>query len=180
MPSTVTRPGRLRAALTVTATVIALGVAGVVGAPAAAAAPTPTAVPLKLAQQVVFDQQLIGYVNQARAAAGVPPVSVHAGLARTASYWSVGMSRGDTGGELMHNPDLRTMVLTSVKSSLLTWGENIAGFSADGYSARDIFTLYMESPGHRANILNPRYRYIGTVTVAGGGPTAFNTMDFAG
>lgn len=184
-PAPVIRPRRLRAALTVTGAVTALFAAGLVTAPAAAAAPasSPSAAvvttSLKPARQVIFDQQLVTYVNQARASAGLRPLVASTGLARTASYWSVQMIRGNTGGTLAHNPDLRQMVLTNLKTQLVTWGENVASFSG-GYTARDIFNLYMSSPGHRANILNPRYRYIGAVTVAGGAPTAFNTMNFAG
>lgn len=187
-PAPTIRTRRMRAAVTVAGVVIAMFAGGVVAAPAAAAAPAApvanvaavvTTSALKPARQLTFDQQLVGYVNQARANAGLHPLVVASGLARTASYWSVQMIRGTTGGLLAHNPDLRQMVLTNIKTQILTWGENVASFSG-GFTARQIFNMYMASPGHRANILNPRYRYIGAVTVAGGSPSAFNTMNFAG
>jgi uncharacterized protein YkwD len=46
-----------------------------------------------------------------------------------------------------------------------TWGENIA----QGYgSAQSVVAAWMASPGHRANILNPAYHYMGLGYVAAG------------
>lgn len=182
-PAPIARPRRLRKTLAIAGTVIAMATTSLIAVPAATAAPAPSAgvvtTTLKPARQILFDQQMIAYVNQTRVNAGLQPLKSVTGLARTASYWTVQMINGKTGGTLAHNPALGPMVLSNLKTTIVTWGENVAAFTG-GYTARDIFTQYMASPGHRANILNPRYRYIGTVTVAGGAPLAFNTMNFAG
>ncbi len=48
-------------------------------------------------------------------------------------------------------------------------GENIAWGSGSYGSPRNIVESWMESPGHRENILNPRYEHIG-VAVHSGSP----------
>src|SRR5262249_22018918 len=44
-------------------------------------------------------------------------------------------------------------------------------------NADALFTAYMNSPEHRANILDPSYRYLGIATVFTGS-YSWNTMDF--
>ena len=56
-----------------------------------------------------------------------------------------------------------------------TLGENV-GMSS-GTDADMLFHAYMQSPPHRANILDGSYRYIGIHTSHGGG-IAWNTLDF--
>jgi uncharacterized protein YkwD len=60
-----------------------------------------------------------------------------------------------------------------------TFGENIATFTTGQFSAYAMLKAYLASPGHRANILNPDYRYVGIVTRYGS-TNSFNTMNFAG
>ena len=60
-------------------------------------------------------------------------------------------------------------------TSSFTWGENIAyGYA----SAADVMTAWMNSQGHRENILNPSFTEIGVSVVADSAGRLFFTQDF--
>jgi len=128
-------------------------------------------------QMTSFDQTMITLVNQARAAAGVSQLTQASGLTQLAVWWSTQLSNGVTGFALAHNSNAWTMTATYGASNRTTWGENVAWSSSTAVSAIGIFTAYMHSPGHKANILSPNYRYIGMGTV-GGSHGMFNTTEF--
>ena len=89
------------------------------------------------------------------------------------------MASGATGGALQHNPDLKAQLPRYGAASATAWAENVASWSPAGsYSAQAIFNSYMASPGHRANIMNSSYRYVGVASVANGAGGAFNTQNF--
>lgn len=127
-------------------------------------------------QHASFDAQLIDYINQARTARGIPALREASGLTILSSWWSKKMSDGATGGNLQHNPTAWTDVTRYGASNRLAWGENVAKLPA-GTSAKALFDAYMASPGHRANILSPKYHFIGMGTV-GDAAWQYNTMEF--
>jgi uncharacterized protein YkwD len=65
-----------------------------------------------------------------------------------------------------------------------TYGENLAWASGSNASATRIVRMWMESPGHRANILRSSFTRIGlgrrVGPFAGYGSAAVVTADFAG
>ena len=166
------RSGDRRSTRTLIAAVIGLTLVltGVLvgGGVAAAAAPT---------RQATFDKQMIALVNQARAAKGLPAVLEAPGLTSLSVWWSTRMAAGGTGYVLKHNPDAWNMLPSYGAANRTSWGENVAKFSPSNVPAMDIFTAYMNSPGHRANILGTSYRFIGMGTMSGHHGT-FNTMTF--
>lgn len=103
-------------------------------------------------------------VNQARAAAGLRPLSVDARLADTARRKSQDMvSRGYFG----HTSPTFGQPWDMWKAAGIPFflgGENLAGAP----TVEIAFTNLMNSPGHRANILNPNYTHMGIGVVAGG------------
>ncbi len=123
-----------------------------------------------------FDARMISLVNGARASAGAPPVHEAGGLTQLSVWWSTQMAVGKTGYQLEHNPNAWTMVTQYGASNRTAWAENVASFPTAA-SAQAVFDAYMNSPGHRANILNGTYRYIGMGTVSGS-HGAYNTMEF--
>ncbi len=126
-----------------------------------------------------FDQQLLGLMNAARAGVGAPALTSAPGLRGLALSWSDKMASGATGGALQHNADLRAQLPSYGAGTATAWAENVASWSPVGsYSAQAIFDGYMASAGHRANILNPTYRFVGVGSVANGAGGAFNTQDF--
>lgn len=128
------------------------------------------------ARQTSFDTQMIGYINQARAARGLPTLREASGLTVMSAWWSQEMLDGATGGNLQHNPNAWTQVLTYGASNRRAWGENVAKLPT-GATAKQLFDAYMASPGHKANILSSKYHYIGMGTV-GNSAWSYNAMEF--
>jgi uncharacterized protein YkwD len=115
-------------------------------APAAAATPTEQA-------------RILELTNQARAANGLPPVSANGALNASAETYSLLMA---TANFFSHTgPDGSTLTSRNESAGYGGWtwmGENIAAGQA---TADDVFQAWMNSPGHRANILSAQAREIG-------------------
>ena len=113
-------------------------------------------------------QQLLDLVNQQRAANGLPALTFSGQLAAAATEQVNNMTSlepvfGDYNQALQHTligapqPTMQDRAL-SVGYDYLAFGENIAY----GYNdAASVMTAWMNSPGHRANILNSSYTQIG-------------------
>lgn len=152
---------------------LALGMAGAVlttwplaaGAHAATDAPTLSA----------YDARLLHDINDARAAHRLRPLVLAAGTTDVAHGWSC---RQAASAVLEHNPNLRVALERHGSRSWTTYGEN-AGVVASVSGADVLFGAYMNSPEHRANILDPQYRYVG-IWSSRRGATRWNTIDFVG
>jgi len=102
-------------------------------------------------------EALMGLLNETRSQAGVPPVELHAGLGEVAAAHSrdmvdhgfVGHASPTTG----EAPD--RVEAAGYRSGLIL--ENIGR----GYTAQEIHDGLMESPGHRANLLNRDVTHVG-------------------
>lgn len=126
-----------------------------------------------------IDRDLLAYVNKARAAHKLTPLVEQRSIVRLANVWSTHLAGGPSKSTFGHNPNLRSMVLSRMPA-VRTYGENVASFTTGSYSAYAILKAYLASPSHRANILNPAYRYVGIVTHTGPDGMSYNTMNFAG
>ncbi|MEU9305252.1 CAP domain-containing protein [Streptomyces sp. NPDC048269] len=120
------------------------------------------------------ESAVLALVNKERAAAGCGPLAVNAKLSAAARAYSDTMARS---GVMSHTgPDGSTMT-TRVEAAGYGWsrlGENIARGQAD---AGAVMNAWMNSPGHKANILNCAFREIGIGVHKGdGGP--WWTQDF--
>ncbi|MBX3103355.1 MAG: CAP domain-containing protein [Cryobacterium sp.] len=94
---------------------------------------------------------MLALVNQARADAGLGPLVASGCLIATSCTHSAWMA---STGNFSHSPWPGGR-----------WGENIAwGFGSVGA----VFTGFMNSPGHRANILRPEFNYMGTCISSSG------------
>ena len=102
--------------------------------------------------------EVLASVNQVRAQHGCKPLKVGKGLAKAAQRHADDMSV--------------TGVFSHVSADGRTWGTRVraAGWKksgggeniARGYdSAGEVMTAWMNSPGHRRNIVNCKFRYIG-------------------
>ncbi|ATW51428.1 CAP domain-containing protein [Streptomyces peucetius] len=114
------------------------------------------------------EAQVLTLVNKERASAGCSPVTANAELTRAADDYSDVMARS---GVMSHTgPDGSTMT-TRVEAAGYEWstlGENIARGQAD---AASVMQSWMNSPGHRANILNCSFKELGVgVHFGDGGP----------
>ncbi|MFI2372123.1 CAP domain-containing protein [Streptomyces sp. NPDC018833] len=114
------------------------------------------------------EAQVLALVNEERAAAGCGPVTANERLTRAADDYSDVMA--DSGVMSHTGPDGSTMT-TRVEAAGYTWstlGENIARGQAD---AASVMNAWMQSPGHRANILNCSFEELGVgVHVGDDGP----------
>jgi cysteine-rich secretory family protein len=100
---------------------------------------------------------VLSAVNASRAGAGREPLTLTADLSAVAYRWSQRMAAS---GTLAHNPSL-----TSQVTGWRWVGENV-GYGPDWKSVQ---VAFMNSPAHRANILDEDYTQIGIGVVVSGG-----------
>ncbi len=116
-------------------------------------------------------QLLARQINADRAAHGLPPMAIRQDLTAIAVQHSRAMAAA---GRIWHNDELFS---DSTRSRLraAALGENV-GLDGQGGAATS-HQMYMDSPAHRANVLDPRFTAMGiAVTVADG--IAYSTEDF--
>ncbi|MEE1940082.1 CAP domain-containing protein [Streptomyces sp. TRM 70361] len=114
------------------------------------------------------EAQVLALVNEERKTAGCEPVTANARLTRAADDYSDVMAAS---GVMSHTgPDGSTMA-DRVEAAGYAWsnlGENIARGQPDAAAVMD---AWMNSPGHRANILNCAFEELGVgVHFGDGGP----------
>lgn len=112
-----------------------------------------------------YEAEVVRLVNEARAENGLRPLTASAEISRVARAKSQDMA--DNGYFSHTSPTYGTpfQMLTAFGISYKTAGENIA------YGQRtpqEVVTGWLNSPGHRANILNASYTQIGVGYVAAG------------
>lgn len=112
-----------------------------------------------------YEEEVIRLVNNIRQQNGLQPLTANWELSRVARYKSQDMLEN---GYFSHNsPTYGSpfQMITAFGLSYRTAGENIA----KGYaSAQAVVNGWMNSSGHRANILNASYKQIGVSYVAQG------------
>lgn len=119
---------------------------------------------------------VIALTNQARAEAGVAPVVEDARLDAAAGAHSAEQAARATmthTGANGSNPGQR---MTAAGYKWRTWGENVA---AGQTSAAQVVQAWLDSPGHRTNMLNPAFTSIGVSVAASSNGTLYWTMDLA-
>jgi uncharacterized protein YkwD len=132
-------------------------------------------------------------INRERTAHGERPLRGNARLRRAAQAHSRSMAVRDyfghdgAGGPGGGTPLTRLRAAGYISSTRIGFevGENIAWATSTLATPRAIVAAWMSSPGHRANILNPRYRESGIgvaphapAALAQGQPGAIYTQDF--
>jgi len=150
--------------------IAAASIAGVLGVPLATTAEASYTPSLSS-----FDARLLYDINHARTSRGIRALTLVAGTTDVAHGWSCHMASGSV---LAHNLHLGSQLDTHGSSLWTTYGENV-GVESSSYGADHLFRMYMNSPMHRANILDPSYRYLGMWTKRANG-RRWNTLDFVG
>ncbi|MBU6430460.1 MAG: hypothetical protein KGR26_15695, partial [Cyanobacteria bacterium REEB65] len=133
------------------------------------------------AGQFLPDQEAVVLMltNQARAQAGVPPLSLEAALTTIAEGRSQDMGTRQYFSHV--NPDGQTVfdLLTAAGIAFTTAGENIAMNSAPAsQTAQTAFTGWMSDSGHKGNILNAGYGHLGIGVYQTAGGVSYLTQDF--
>jgi len=165
--SHVTRTLSRAGAVLVSAAVLVAGAVVPMAAPAAATTSTPTL--------STFDARLLYDINHARTVRGIRALTVVAGTTDVAHGWSCHMAAFSL---LSHDLRLGALLETHGSYWWTTYGENV-GMIGSTSGADSLFRAYMNSPEHRANILDRSYRYVGIWSKRSGG-YRYNTIDFVG
>jgi hypothetical protein len=110
-----------------------------------------------------YEECLLDKANEARAAAGVGPLQMAHDLVPSVRDWSRWMRFND----FEHMPSERRHDI--LPSGWRTWGENIAMHGNDAMpDCTPIHQMWMNSTGHRANLLNPSFRFVAMGTYVDG------------
>ena len=124
-----------------------------------------------------WEQQVVKLVNAERAKAGLNPLKSDWELARVARYKSMDMR--DRNYFAHQSPTYGTPfeMITSFSIEYRYAGENIA---AGQRSPEEVVKAWMNSSGHRANILNRNFTKIGLGFIQGGTYQMYWTQLFTG
>jgi uncharacterized protein YkwD len=143
--------------------------------PAPAPAPVPVAAPAPAPAPAAFDpaaaaQRLLDLTNQERAAAGIGPMAMRGDVTSIAQGHSEAMAAA---GTIWHNEAYLTHpVRTALAAKML--GENVGM----GGSVDQVHVALMNSPGHKANILEPVFTVVGMAVVKAPSGALYVTQDF--
>jgi uncharacterized protein YkwD len=119
-----------------------------------------------------YDYQVLYWTNVARRQHGLRALKAGPCVDRFAENWTSQMAARGFFSHQRLRPVLR-------KCHRHTAGENIAR-SSGSWSAYQVVQAWMHSPGHRANILNRRYKALGVSAWRSGSGGTYITQDFAG
>jgi uncharacterized protein YkwD len=122
------------------------------------------------------ESSLLAQVNVQRANAGAPPLRWCAALGRSAAAHSADQAARNT---MTHTgSDGSDVAIRVDRNGYRGWaalGENVAA----GYNSEAaVLTAWMNSAGHRANILSPGFTHVGSGSVTSGNGTRYWTQDF--
>lgn len=106
-----------------------------------------------------WENQIVDLVNSERGRRGLRPLRVSMSLMQSARNWS---GRQASERRMYH-------------SGWAGMGENVAYGQRD---PSDVMRAWMNSTGHRANILSPRYSEVGVGVVMSGNGQAYYTQQF--
>lgn len=106
----------------------------------------------------IFEAQVLTLVNQERTNQGLPALILSSALTKASRAHSLDMACNGFASHTGSNGSFFGTRLTEAGFTFSTAAENIAA----GYdSPEDVVIGWMNSAGHRANILNPDLEYIG-------------------
>lgn len=122
-----------------------------------------------------MENQVISLVNQARVNAGLQPFTTNWELSRVARYKSQDMANK---GYFDHTSPTYGSPFTMMQNFGIKFtaaGENIA---MGQRTAQEVMNSWMNSPGHRSNILNPSFNQIGVGLAKNSNGTCYWTQQF--
>jgi uncharacterized protein YkwD len=138
------------------------------------------------AQPTEFESYFLQLVNDARAAAGVQPLSFNDELMIAADDHSAWMDATDTVSHTGANGSSPQDRIADAGYEAAGTGENIwysygTDAAATMHSAEQSHHWFMNSPGHYSNLVNPDFQEVGISLVEGdyqGSPAVFVTQNF--
>lgn len=124
-----------------------------------------------------YEREVVRLVNVERQRAGLKPLEVGVRTSKAAEMKSEDMMKNNYFSHQSPTYGSPFDLLASLGVSYRTAGENIA---AGQRTPAQVVDSWMNSPGHRANIMNPSYDYIGVGYVEGGTYGTYWTQVFVG
>jgi len=149
--------------------------------PTPAPAPKPTPAPVSIPSGLptvltAMEQQMVNLINQDRTKLGLKPLEVDMRLVKMARLKSQDMLTNNYTSHYSPTYGSPFDMMKSLGITYHTAGENIAGAG----TVDRAYTNLMNSPGHRANILNPNYTKVGIGIIQGGPYGLMITQMFMG
>ncbi len=138
-------------------------------APSTKPKPAPTTAPSRSATDA-YEARILVLVNQERTSRGLPALTASSCADGFAESWAPVIQRN---GALSHQS--LSPILTNCHAH--TAGENVA---YGNVTADQMMTMWMNSSGHRANILSPSFTAIGIAAVTDSGGRWYGVQDFIG
>jgi uncharacterized protein YkwD len=123
-----------------------------------------------------YESQVVTLTNQQRAAHGCGALAENAALDRAARGHSGEMAASNTMSHYGSNGSNAADRMKQAGYPVKQWAENVAYGQA---SPQEVVNAWMNSPGHRDNILNCRLAEIGVGYVVNGQGVPYWTQDFA-
>ncbi len=140
------------------------------------AAPT-TAAPPPSNPGATPSPDAVALTNQQRQAAGLPALATTSALTNAAAQHSQDQAGRSSMGHTGSDGSNAGQRISANGGSFSTWAENVAA----GYgSASGVVDGWMNSPGHRANILNPAMTQVGVAVATSADGTPYWTMVLSG
>jgi uncharacterized protein YkwD len=114
-------------------------------------------------------------MNSDRATNGLGPLQWSPKLANTAGSWAANEAAVNS----MYHQDLTALLYSDTYAGWYTLGENLI-VGPGSMSVAQMETAWMNSPAHRANILNGNFNAAGIGYVRGGDGRIWMVVDFGG
>lgn len=140
------------------------------------AQPATVAVSVTVGAPQPVTAELVALVNNERTSRGLAPVAVNDMLTRAAEAHSTEQATRSTMTHTGANGSSPGDRIAAQGYSASAWAENVAAGQPDCGS---VMGAWMNSAGHRTNILNPGLQEIGVAVVAKADGTRYWTMDLA-
>jgi uncharacterized protein YkwD len=131
--------------------------------PAPTAAPTDTPQPAgcNYSGNAGFENQVVNLINQKRADQGLPALTQNASLRSAARGHSQDMACNDHFSHTGFTGSTLPSRLSAAGYSYSLAAENIGASSQANFSPGAVVNMWMNSSGHRQNILNKSFKHIG-------------------
>lgn len=134
-------------------------------------------IPVRSAAEKGIEQEVLSLVNAERAKVGVRPLELDWELSRVAKTKSQDMVNKNYFSHQSPTYGSPFDMMKQFGISYKTAGENIASGQR---SPQEVMASWMNSSGHRANILKPEYTHLGVGYVVGGQYGTMWTQQFIG
>ena len=106
-------------------------------------------------QKQQMREEMLVLINKARKEAGAGPLVLDNNLNKMSEYKAADMVKT---GKANHDGTYGSILDLARMFNEVSVSENVL---SGGMSAEDMFTMWWNSPGHKANMLNPEYKRIG-------------------